>query len=173
MEQADQRSPWLATACRSCLRLVLLAFVAYSLVQTAYRVRDDPRELAFVVCAYALLGALFLCLRRAERLTPESPTGERRRVLAAVWVLSTVLSLSFAYRVAALMPPAVAVLVWCMTAAVVLAGLYMLVLCKDQQYRGLDGVDSDRTGDGHYQALDDVKCTASHGKAFENILSTD
>ncbi|GJM94793.1 hypothetical protein PR202_ga11472 [Eleusine coracana subsp. coracana] len=160
-EPAEQKAPCtlFGVTCSSCLHLALLAFVAYSFLHTVYRVRHDPRDLAFVAGSYAVLGALFLCLRHAERLTPDSPAGERRRVHAAVWVLTTVLSLAFAYRVAALMPPALAVIVWAMTTIVVLAGLFMLVLCKGQ----------------HYQASDEVNCEApfaSDIKLFKKTKST-
>ncbi|KAL6608317.1 hypothetical protein ACP70R_041380 [Stipagrostis hirtigluma subsp. patula] len=138
----------LQLACGACLRAAALVLVAYSLAAAAWRARREPRDLAFVAGAGAALGALLLCLRRAERLTPASPAGEWRRVRAAVWALTTALSCAFAYRVAAVMPPALAAVVWCMTALVVLAGFFMLVLCTDQQYRGLDeDLDCDAAGD--------------------------
>nr|CAB3464139.1 unnamed protein product [Digitaria exilis] len=101
----------LESMCGACLRFATVALVGYSLATTAWRARHDPGDLAFVAGAGALLAALLACLRRAERLTPESPAEERRRVQAAVWLISTVLSCAFAYRVAAIMPMAVAVLV--------------------------------------------------------------
>ncbi|EEE62559.1 hypothetical protein OsJ_17358 [Oryza sativa Japonica Group] len=94
--------------CRACLHLAALAFLACAFVQTAGRARHDPWDLAFVVAAYASLAALFVVLRRAERLTPESPADDR--------------------RVARIMPAAMAVAVWAMTATVVAGGLYFLVL---------------------------------------------
>ncbi|KAF0920106.1 hypothetical protein E2562_033354 [Oryza meyeriana var. granulata] len=116
--------------CRACLHLAALAFLACAFVQTAgrARARRDPWDLAFVVTAYAELAALFVVLRRAERLTPESPAQERRRLLRRAWALSTALSCTFAYRVARIMPAAMAVAVWAMTASVVAGGLYLLVL---------------------------------------------
>ncbi|XP_040380507.1 uncharacterized protein LOC102711263 [Oryza brachyantha] len=116
--------------CRACLHLAALAFVACAFVQTAGRAarHDDPWDLAFVVAAYANLAALFAVLRRAEALTPESPARERRRLLRAAWALSTVLSCTFAYRVARIMPAAMAVAVWAMTASLVAGGFYLLVL---------------------------------------------
>uniref|UniRef100_A0A0E0KZ88 Uncharacterized protein n=1 Tax=Oryza punctata TaxID=4537 RepID=A0A0E0KZ88_ORYPU len=114
--------------CRACLHLAALAFLACAFVQTAGRARHHPWDLAFVVAAYANLAALFVVLRRAERLTPESPDDERRWLQRAAWALSTVLSCLFAYRVARIMPPAMAVAVWAMTATVVAGGLYFLVL---------------------------------------------
>ncbi|CAN6340833.1 unnamed protein product [Urochloa humidicola] len=143
-----------------CLRFAAAILVCYNFVSTAWRVRHDPRELAFVAAAGSLLAALLACLRRAERLSPDSPAGERRRVQAAVWSISTLLSCAFAYRVAAIMPPLLAALVWSMTVVVVLAGLFLLVLCGDQQ---------------QYQAvLDDIKCDpAGDGKHFKKINPAD
>ncbi|KAF8727007.1 hypothetical protein HU200_019501 [Digitaria exilis] len=140
-EAAEQAVSSLQSACAACLSVSAAVLVAYSFVATAWRARNDPGDLAFVAGAAALLAALLACLRRAERLTPDSPAEERRRVQAAVWLLSTVLSCAFAYRVAAIMPMAVAVLVWCMTALVVLVGFCLLVLCKDEQYQCLEEVE--------------------------------
>ncbi|CAN6326870.1 unnamed protein product [Urochloa humidicola] len=145
-----------------CLRLAAAILVFYNFAATAWRVRHEPRELAFVAAAGSLLAALLACLRRAERLAPDpdAPAGERRRVQAAVWAISTALSCAFAYRVAAIMPPLLAAIVWFMTAFVVLVGLFLLVLCGDQQ---------------QYQAvLDDVECDpAGDGKNFEKINPAD
>ncbi|AQK93126.1 uncharacterized protein LOC100277300 [Zea mays] len=125
-----------------CLRIAAAVLVVYSFAVTAWRVRHQPQDLAFVAAALFLLAELQACLRRAERLAPESPAGERRRVRAAVWALSTALSCAFAYRVAAVMPPPLAVLVWCITASVGLVGLCLLVLCRDQQYQALRNDDA-------------------------------
>uniref|UniRef100_A0A0E0DMV0 Uncharacterized protein n=1 Tax=Oryza meridionalis TaxID=40149 RepID=A0A0E0DMV0_9ORYZ len=114
--------------CRACLHLAALAFLACAFVQTAGRARHDPWDLAFVVAAYASLAALFVVLRRAERLTPESPAKERRRLLRQAWELLTALSCAFAYRVEQTMPAAMAVFVWAMTASVIVGGVYFLVL---------------------------------------------
>jgi hypothetical protein len=111
---------------------------------TVWRARREPGNLAFIFCAYGCLAALLLFLRRAQTLTPDSPTGQRRRLHAAVWALSAALSCAFAYRVSLLMPAALVVLVWCMTSFVVLFGFHLLVLCNDQQYQSLDDVDIEK-----------------------------
>ncbi|KAG2616794.1 hypothetical protein PVAP13_3NG176773 [Panicum virgatum] len=95
-------------------------------------VRDRPRDLAFLAFAYADLAALFLCLRRAERLprepSPEEGAQERRRLQLVVWTLSAALSCAFTYRVSLVMPPVLAVAVWSMTSVVVVVGFFVLVL---------------------------------------------
>ncbi|CAN6358743.1 unnamed protein product [Urochloa humidicola] len=132
-----------------CLRVAAAVLVGYSFAVTAWRARHELQDLAFVAAVCALLAALLVCLRRAERLAPDSPAGERRRVKAAVWAFSAALSCAFAYRVAAIMPLALAVLVWCMTTFVVLTGLFLLVLSRDQQqYQAVHDSDSDPAGDG-------------------------
>lgn len=133
----------LESMCGACLCVGAVVLMGYIFGTTVWRARDDPGDLAFVGGAGALLAALLACLRRAERLTPASPPEERRRVQAAVWLISTVLSCVFAYRVAAVMPMALAVLVWCMTALVVLVGFCLLVLCKDEEYQCLEEVQDD------------------------------
>uniref|UniRef100_A0A0D9WDH3 Uncharacterized protein n=1 Tax=Leersia perrieri TaxID=77586 RepID=A0A0D9WDH3_9ORYZ len=143
--------------CRACLHLASLAFLACAFVQTARRARGDPWDLAFVVAAYAILAALFAVLRRAEHLTPESPAHERRQLQRAAWALTTVLSCTFAYRVARIMPAAMAVAVWAMTATVVAGGLYFLVL---NDGRGSEPDDCHVADDGkstfHKIPVDDI-----------------
>ncbi|RCU61696.1 hypothetical protein SETIT_J026100v2 [Setaria italica] len=76
-----------------------------------------------------LLAALFVCLHRAERLTPGSPPGRRRRLHVAVWVLSTLTVCLSAHQISRALPAALAIAVW--------------------PYQELDGVDCDAVvGDG-------------------------
>ncbi|CAL4902646.1 unnamed protein product [Urochloa decumbens] len=128
-----------AALCNAGVPAALLIFLGCILVGTVREVRHRPWDLAF---AYADMAALFLCLRRAERLPREpSPAEwqERRRLQVVVWMLSTALSCAFAYRVSLIMPPVLVVAVWSMTSFVVIAGFFVLVLCKDQGYRAFDG----------------------------------
>ncbi|CAN6208724.1 unnamed protein product [Urochloa humidicola] len=67
-------------------------------------------SVAFVFAADAALLLLFLCLRRFER----AGGGAARNIKAAVWALTALLTSMFASRVAPLMPPAVAAVVWVM-----------------------------------------------------------
>ncbi|CAN6349874.1 unnamed protein product [Urochloa humidicola] len=130
-------APLAALASLIITRVAAVALLACSFARSAWRARGDPRDLAFVAGSGAVLAALLWCLR----LAPGSP---------AVWSLSTVLSCAFAYRVSLVMPVSLVILVWCMTAFVVLAGFFMLVLCNYEQYQELDGVDGDgdAAGDG-------------------------
>ncbi|CAL4895412.1 unnamed protein product [Urochloa decumbens] len=131
-----------AALCNAGVPAVVLIFLGCVLVRTVREVRDRPWDLAFVAFAYADMAALFLCLRRAERLPREpSPAEEqeKRRLQVVVWMLSAALSCAFAYRVSLIMPPVLVVVVWSMASFVVIAGFFVLVLCKDQGYRAFDG----------------------------------
>ncbi|GJN35862.1 hypothetical protein PR202_gb24675 [Eleusine coracana subsp. coracana] len=143
----------------ACSRAAALALVTYIFAAAAWRARREPWDMAFVFFAYTALTGLLLCLRRAEKLTPDSPAAERRRLQAAVWALSAALSCAFAYRISLLMPAALVAVVWCMTSFVVLFGFYLLVvLCKD------------------HDSVDDVDCSdAGHGKPLiiKKIRPTD
>lgn len=125
------------------IRVLAMSLLACSFTRAAWRARGDPWDLAFIAGAGAVLAALFWCLQLAERLTPDSPPAERRRLQVGVWSLSTVLSCAFAYRVSLVMPPALVAVVWGVTSLVVLAGFCMLVLGEDQQYRCLEEVHTD------------------------------
>ncbi|CAN6358749.1 unnamed protein product [Urochloa humidicola] len=143
--QARRRRAALAIACVS--RVVVIALMASSVAPMAWRARRDPVELIVVAGPCALLAALFVCIHRAERLAPDSPPGERRRLHVAGWVLSTLIIYLSAYQISRGMPAALAIAVWSVMSVIVLAGFYMLVLRKDQQYQELDGVDA-VAGDG-------------------------
>ncbi|CAL5045847.1 unnamed protein product [Urochloa decumbens] len=98
------------------------AALACSSLLAVYRSGGDPGTAAFVAGAGGTLALLFYFLRRLER-------GERRRnTKAAVWLLTTLLTAMFAARVAPLMPPVVASVVWLMAAGTVGAGFWTLVL---------------------------------------------
>ncbi|XP_066368729.1 uncharacterized protein [Miscanthus floridulus] len=146
-KQSPARHALLALVC--LLRVGVIALMASSIPRSAWRARGDPWELAFVAGPSALLAAIFVCLHRAERLTPESPHGERWRLQVAVWALSTAMSCVLAYRVSLAMPAALLVtVVWCMTSFVVVVGFYMLVPCKDRQYQRVEEVHDDADDDG-------------------------
>jgi hypothetical protein len=100
-------------------KLGFAALTCYS-VLAIYRSRGEPGAVAFVAGAYAAIVLLFHSLRRFEL----AGHADRGRIKAVVWVLTTLLTGMFAARVAPLMPPLVAVLVWSMSAATVAGGFW-------------------------------------------------
>ncbi|CAL5044626.1 unnamed protein product [Urochloa decumbens] len=107
---------------RSLLTMIGLGFLTYNAAFAAYRSwgEGDLVSVGFVLAAYAALLLLLHSLRRFERAGP----GDRGRLKAAVWGLSTLLTVMFASRVAPLMPPAVGVAVWAMAAATAGGGFW-------------------------------------------------
>ncbi|XP_066376338.1 uncharacterized protein [Miscanthus floridulus] len=90
-----------------------------------YRARDDPASILFVSGAYTTLLLLFCCLRDYEQAAPGSPARERARRL--VWPLTTLLTVAFAWKVAAVMPSAVAAaVVWALAVATTAGGFFAL-----------------------------------------------
>lgn len=112
------------------LPTVAFLFLTVNSVDSAYRCHDPP-ALAFIVFAYSDLMMLLFCLRRFEKLGPESPPEQKGQLKAAVWVLTTALNLAFAWRVAEIMPPALAVVVWLMSGSVAIGGFYGLFIYRD------------------------------------------
>ncbi|XP_039786989.1 uncharacterized protein LOC120653288 [Panicum virgatum] len=80
-----------------------------------HRSRGDP-----VAAAYADLALLLYCLRVYERAGPGS--ARRGRLKLAVWLLTAALTLLFSCKVAAVVPPAAAALVWVVGLATVAGG---------------------------------------------------
>ena len=103
--------------------LVVAGFLVLTLSSGAAVCRaaaaGDTTSVAFVVAGYATLLLLLACLRAYERApSGEAADGRRGRLRRAVWSLTTLLTVMFAWRVAAVMPnwPA-ALLVWALAAA--------------------------------------------------------
>ncbi|RWV81723.1 hypothetical protein GW17_00056841, partial [Ensete ventricosum] len=101
------------------------AFLTYSSAAAVYRSRDDDSAVAFVVVAYADLLLLFRCLRALEG---GGEGGSNGRLRAAVWCLATLLISMFSYKVAAVMPWPVSVVVWSMAAAVAIRSRSLMAL---------------------------------------------
>jgi hypothetical protein len=111
----------------SALTKLGLGALTFNSAFAVYNSWGDAGSVAFVLAADAALLLLFLCLREFERAA--GGVIRRRNIKAAVWVLTTLLTGMFASRVAPLMPPAVAALVWAMSAATAAAGFWAFFLC--------------------------------------------
>ncbi|KAJ4806934.1 hypothetical protein LUZ62_019500 [Rhynchospora pubera] len=114
----------------SWLSLLGFAFLAFNSGMAVYRSRDDIWSVLFVVSSFLDLLLLFYCLKKFERTPRDSPT--RGHLKIAVWSLSTFLTLMFSYRVAALMPLAVAIIVWVMSLGTIGAGFYLFFIYKEE-----------------------------------------
>ncbi|CAN6237562.1 unnamed protein product [Urochloa humidicola] len=106
-------------------------FLTLNSAAAIVRSRGDAAAVAFVGFTYADLVALFLCLRMYERAAAGSSA--RSWLKVAVWVLTTLLTLAFSGKVAAAMPPAVAVVVWVVAFATVAGGFVAFFVCKEEK----------------------------------------
>ncbi|XP_065016667.1 uncharacterized protein LOC135643535 [Musa acuminata AAA Group] len=108
-----------------------LAFLSINSLTALYRSRDDPWNAAFILASYLVLLALFLCLRLFDSPHPDS-LKRRGALKMAVWTLSTILVAMFSYRVAAIMPFPVAILVWCMSGLTISGSFYAFFVHQSQ-----------------------------------------
>jgi hypothetical protein len=108
------------------LTVVGFLFLTFNSAMALYRSNGDVGDISFVVFSYLDLVLLFCLLRQYERTAAESPRREHIRM--AVWLLTTMLTTAFSYKVAAVMPFPVQVLVWAMAGATVLGGFYAFFL---------------------------------------------
>ncbi|XP_025812092.1 uncharacterized protein LOC112889590 [Panicum hallii] len=91
-----------------------------------YRSGGDLASVLFISASYAALLLLFRRLRDYERAPPGSPARERAR--RAVWPLTALLTLGFAWKVAAVMPSAAAAaVVWGLAVATTAGGFFALL----------------------------------------------
>uniref|UniRef100_A0A0A8YN18 Uncharacterized protein n=1 Tax=Arundo donax TaxID=35708 RepID=A0A0A8YN18_ARUDO len=118
---------------RSFPWLILLGFLFLTVnsIMAIYRSQGDRGAVAFVCFSYLDLVVLFVCLRSYERAAPGSLHRDRLKIV--VWVLTTALTLLFSYKVAALMPFAVALVVWIMAFGTV-AGGFLAFFCYGSKH---------------------------------------
>lgn len=106
-----------------------LSFLTYNSAMAVYRSQDDFYAISFVLTAYLSLLLLFWCLRSIERAGPNAP--QRGRLKAYVWFLCTLLTGMFSYKVAAVMPWPVDLVVWGLASSVIIGGFYVFFLHRD------------------------------------------
>lgn len=117
----------------SWLTALGFAFLTFNSGMALYRSNGDAGSVIFVAVSYLDLVALFACLRLYERLDRHSP--RRERIKAAVWALTTLLTVMFTYKVAEVMPLAFKLVVWAMAAATTCGGFYVFFVHDDKQYQ--------------------------------------
>ncbi|KAJ3686540.1 hypothetical protein LUZ61_015704 [Rhynchospora tenuis] len=114
----------------SWLTAMGFAFLTFNSGMAIYRSKGDAGSVAFVAVSYLDLLSLFYCLRLYEKSPHNS--SQRRIIKAIVWSLTTLLTVMFSYKVAALMPLPVAVVVWAMASATILGGFYAFFLHTEE-----------------------------------------
>ncbi|KAL6606216.1 hypothetical protein ACP70R_041869 [Stipagrostis hirtigluma subsp. patula] len=120
MEDRRNRAPAPAWVTKAGLGVLTL-----NSALAVYRAKDDPATVVFVAGAYLALLLLFACLRAHERAAPGSPARERAR--RAVWPLTTLLTVAFAWKVGAVMPsPVAGAVVWGLAVATTAGGFFAL-----------------------------------------------
>lgn len=98
---------------------------------------DDPSAFAFVVAAYVSLVLLFRCLHLLEvERRRRRRRDQDQHLKLGVWGLSTLLTLMFSYKVAAIVPLWAQLLVWATGTFTVLAGLYAFFLARHGPVEG-------------------------------------
>jgi hypothetical protein len=107
----------------SWLTLLGFAFLTFNSAMAIYRSDGDLAAIGFVAFSYVDLVLLFVCLRWYEREAPGCAT--RGKLKVGVWILTTLLTMAFSYKVAAIMPLAVKVVIWAMACATVLGGFFV------------------------------------------------
>jgi len=108
----------------SWLTAMGFTFLTFNSGMAIYRSKGDVGSVAFVAVSYLDLLSLFYCLRLYEK-SQQDPS-QRKIIKVIVWSLTTLLTVMFSYKVAALMPLPVAVIVWAMASATILGGFYAL-----------------------------------------------
>ncbi|WVZ82553.1 hypothetical protein U9M48_029807 [Paspalum notatum var. saurae] len=103
-------------------------FLTFNSALAIYKAWGDAVSIVFVSGSYLALLLLFRCLRDYEQARPGSPA---RR---AAWLLTTLLTMAFAWKVAAAMPSAVAAaVVWALAVATTAGGFFVFRCLRDYE----------------------------------------
>lgn len=117
---------------------IAFVFLTYNVVLSIIRSRGNPWDTAFVISCYVELILLFLCLKKRESLGADAPAEQIHRLKIVVWVLTTLLTLTFAYRVSLIMPLSLKIVIWGMSGSVIAAGFYAFFIF-DKDVQGTNG----------------------------------
>uniref|UniRef100_J3MB94 Uncharacterized protein n=1 Tax=Oryza brachyantha TaxID=4533 RepID=J3MB94_ORYBR len=116
----------------SWMTCIGFGFLTLNSVLAIHRSHGDLAGIAFVATTYLSLLLLFWCLQQYQRAAPANSPA-RTRSKAGVWLSSSLLTTVFSWRVSAIMPWPVAVVVWLMAAATVFGGFFALFVWSGQQ----------------------------------------
>jgi len=116
--------------CPSLLTVAGFVFLTFNSVMAVYRSNVDMGAIFFVVFSYLDLVTLFYLLHQFEKTPPLSPRREHMKM--EVWLLTTMLTAAFSYKVAEIMPFPVQVLVWAVAGLTVLGGFYAFFLHREE-----------------------------------------
>lgn len=121
-----------------------LAVLLFNSCVGIYRCRHDPWSTAYILISLVDLVVLFYILRVFER-TPRG-SSLRGKLKAAVWFLTTLLTVMFSYRIGAVVPQTIAIMAWSMAVATILGGYYAFFVYKQSDNRRVvsTGGDKDR-----------------------------
>ncbi|KAJ3701396.1 hypothetical protein LUZ61_005101 [Rhynchospora tenuis] len=118
--------------------VIAFAFLTYNAVLSIYRSRGNPWDLAFVISCFAELILLFWCLKKFENHGADVPLERKHQLKVVVWVLTTLLTVTFAWKVSLIMPLCLTLVIWGMSASVIIAGFYAFFIFNNDVKGGTD-----------------------------------
>lgn len=117
----------------SWLSSLAFSMLTFNSARAIYNSKRDVASISFVLISYIDLILLFCVLRLFEKTEPESPNRERIKVV--VWILCTVLTVMFSWKVGAIMPNyVVRFFVWFIASVSSLGGFYALFIHQKNEY---------------------------------------
>ncbi|KAJ3701885.1 hypothetical protein LUZ61_005590 [Rhynchospora tenuis] len=119
-----------------------LVFLLINSCVAIYRSWEDPWSIAYILVSLVDLFVLFYILRVFERTPRDSSL--RGKLKAAVWFLTTLLTIMFSYRIGAVVPPAIAITAWSMAVATILGGYYAFFIYKESDGHQVAGTKEDK-----------------------------
>jgi Family of unknown function (DUF6490) len=116
----------------SMLSCVGLGMLTFNSARAIYHSNKDIGSISFVLISYLDILLLFWVLRLFEKEAPDSLNRERIKI--AVWILCTILTVMFSWKVGAMMPFVLRFFVWLIASVSSLGGFYALFLHQRREY---------------------------------------
>jgi Family of unknown function (DUF6490) len=144
---------------------IAFVFLTYNAAISVYGSRGNLWYLAFVLSCYAKLAMHFWCLKMRQNLGADAPLQHMLRLKIAVWILTTLVTVTFAYKVSPLMPLCLKIVVWAMSGSVILAGFYAFFIL-DKDVKGANGYCKLDCVHGEERKMNFITCTQPLRKKF-------
>ncbi|KAK1259102.1 hypothetical protein QJS04_geneDACA021942 [Acorus gramineus] len=113
------------------LPFISVSFLTFNSGVAVYRNRDNPSSLNFIITAYVSFISLMWCIHASEKV-PKEDSQRKWRYRVAIWVLASIINLTFSNRISAVMPLFMSVFVWALSVLCIIGTFYIFFVMADE-----------------------------------------
>ncbi|KAK1257029.1 hypothetical protein QJS04_geneDACA020569 [Acorus gramineus] len=106
-------------------------FLTFNSAVALYRNWNNLSSLNFIVTAYGSFMSLMWCINALEKV-PKEDSQKKWRYRVAIWVLASILNLTFSFRISVVMPLIMSVSVWTLSVLSIIGTFYVFFVIADE-----------------------------------------